>query len=192
MFKKKKRYNAAAVTSNVAVNPKSVFTCKKINNLLIALYAGILATAITKCEGRTFQLQVFPPNFRELPPPQLELFDLDEMFSSADVRLAQLANKCTNSELISVFFQEKSSSSDVNRCLQFHSYIAETEQTLLVVAHFIFVVMLPVRLNSRAIPIYSHEQSRPPDEARRSHQFYKPIHFCYHSCSFDERPFQNK
>uniref|UniRef100_F1L543 Intraflagellar transport protein 52 n=1 Tax=Ascaris suum TaxID=6253 RepID=F1L543_ASCSU len=42
---------------------------------------------------------VFPPNFRELPPPQLELFDLDEMFSSADVRLAQLANKCEESDL---------------------------------------------------------------------------------------------
>uniref|UniRef100_A0A0M3J5G2 Osm-6 protein (inferred by orthology to a C. elegans protein) n=1 Tax=Anisakis simplex TaxID=6269 RepID=A0A0M3J5G2_ANISI len=40
------------------------------------------------------QPAVFPPNFRELPPPQLELFDLDEMFSSTDVRLAQLANKC--------------------------------------------------------------------------------------------------
>lgn len=40
------------------------------------------------------KLQVFPPNFRELPPPRLELFDLDEMFSSADVRLAQLTNKC--------------------------------------------------------------------------------------------------
>ncbi|EJW86772.1 hypothetical protein WUBG_02319 [Wuchereria bancrofti] len=27
---------------------------------------------------------VFPPDFRELPPPKLELFDLDDMFSSAD------------------------------------------------------------------------------------------------------------
>lgn len=42
---------------------------------------------------------VFPPNFRELPPPKLELFDLDEMFSSQEVRLAQLANKCEETDL---------------------------------------------------------------------------------------------
>jgi intraflagellar transport protein 52 len=39
-------------------------------------------------------LQVFPPSFRELPPPNLELFDLDEAFSSERSHLAQLANKC--------------------------------------------------------------------------------------------------
>ncbi|VDP49489.1 unnamed protein product [Heligmosomoides polygyrus] len=43
--------------------------------------------------------EVFPPNFRELPPPKLELFDLDEMFSSQEVRLAQLANKCEETDL---------------------------------------------------------------------------------------------
>ncbi|XGW04433.1 hypothetical protein V3C99_015538 [Haemonchus contortus] len=42
---------------------------------------------------------VFPPNFRELPPPKLELFDLDEMFSSQEVRLAQLTNKCEEKDL---------------------------------------------------------------------------------------------
>ncbi|XP_063226406.1 intraflagellar transport protein 52 homolog [Bacillus rossius redtenbacheri] len=40
------------------------------------------------------QPAVFPPTFRELPPPPLELFDLDEAFSSERARLAQLANKC--------------------------------------------------------------------------------------------------
>lgn len=40
------------------------------------------------------QAAVFPPSFRELPPPNLELFDLDEAFSSERSRLAQLANKC--------------------------------------------------------------------------------------------------
>ena len=39
------------------------------------------------------QPAVFPPNFRELPPPQLELFDLDEAFSSTETRLAQLATR---------------------------------------------------------------------------------------------------
>ena len=38
--------------------------------------------------------QVFPPQFRELPPPCLDLFDLDEQFSSEKVRLAQQTNKC--------------------------------------------------------------------------------------------------
>lgn len=36
---------------------------------------------------------MFPPSFRELPPPPLELFDLDEAFSSVFSRLAQFTNK---------------------------------------------------------------------------------------------------
>ena len=43
------------------------------------------------------QAAVFPPSFRELPPPALELYDLDEQFSTESARLAQLANKCTSS-----------------------------------------------------------------------------------------------
>ncbi|XP_015586837.1 intraflagellar transport protein 52 homolog [Cephus cinctus] len=39
------------------------------------------------------QASVFPPNFQELPPPALELFDLDEAFSSDLLKLAQLTNK---------------------------------------------------------------------------------------------------
>ncbi|RVE72674.1 hypothetical protein OJAV_G00042820 [Oryzias javanicus] len=47
------------------------------------------------------QLQpaVFPPAFSDLPPPMLDLFDLDEAFSSEKVRLAQLTNKCTENDL---------------------------------------------------------------------------------------------
>ncbi|XP_038144960.1 intraflagellar transport protein 52 homolog [Cyprinodon tularosa] len=47
------------------------------------------------------QLQpaVFPPALSELPPPMLDLFDLDEAFSSEKVRLAQLTNKCTDDDL---------------------------------------------------------------------------------------------
>lgn len=47
------------------------------------------------------QLQpaVFPPAFRDLPPPMLDLFDLDETFSSEKVRLAQLTNKCSDDDL---------------------------------------------------------------------------------------------
>ncbi|VDO92829.1 unnamed protein product [Schistosoma margrebowiei] len=40
------------------------------------------------------QPAVFPPNFREPGPPPLELFDLDEQFSTPKARLAQVTNKC--------------------------------------------------------------------------------------------------
>ena len=43
--------------------------------------------------------QVFPPAFRDLKPPALELFDLDEAFSSEKARLAQLTNKCSDEDL---------------------------------------------------------------------------------------------
>uniref|UniRef100_A0AAF5DG85 ABC-type uncharacterized transport system domain-containing protein n=1 Tax=Strongyloides stercoralis TaxID=6248 RepID=A0AAF5DG85_STRER len=42
------------------------------------------------------QPAVFSPNFKELSPPNLELFDLDEAFSSTDVRLAQTTNRYLN------------------------------------------------------------------------------------------------
>ncbi|KAJ7400259.1 intraflagellar transport 52 [Pitangus sulphuratus] len=43
--------------------------------------------------------EVFPPAFRELPAPPLELFDLDETFSSEKARLAEITNKCTDDDL---------------------------------------------------------------------------------------------
>lgn len=43
---------------------------------------------------RFFLFQVFPPVFSELPPPQLELYDLDEAFSSDRLQLANFTNKC--------------------------------------------------------------------------------------------------
>jgi intraflagellar transport protein 52 len=39
---------------------------------------------------------VFPPILNELPPPPLELFDLDEQFASERVRLAHATNLCKN------------------------------------------------------------------------------------------------
>ncbi|KAJ3150366.1 Intraflagellar transport protein 52 [Geranomyces variabilis] len=41
----------------------------------------------------------FPPLPTDLPPPSLELFDLDDSFASDRVRLAQLTNKCTDDDL---------------------------------------------------------------------------------------------
>jgi intraflagellar transport protein 52 len=45
------------------------------------------------------QPAVFLPVMRELPPPSLELFDLDNEFTSERVRLAQHTNKCTDNDL---------------------------------------------------------------------------------------------
>ena len=49
--------------------------------------------------GQLLQAAVFPPQFRNLDDPQLELFDLDEAFSSEKSRLAQITNKCGEEDL---------------------------------------------------------------------------------------------
>lgn len=45
------------------------------------------------------QVAVFPPQFRTLNPPPLELYDLDAEFSSERNRLAQLTNRCNENDL---------------------------------------------------------------------------------------------
>jgi len=45
------------------------------------------------------QPAVFMPCMRELPPPALDLFDLDEHFAGEKLRLAQLTNKCKDEDL---------------------------------------------------------------------------------------------
>jgi intraflagellar transport protein 52 len=52
------------------------------------------------------QPAVFPPILRELPAPNLELFDLDEEFASEKVRLAQVTNKCNTAEDLDYFVKE--------------------------------------------------------------------------------------
>lgn len=42
---------------------------------------------------------VFPPQFRELQGPALDLFDLDEAFSSERARMAQITNKCSEEDV---------------------------------------------------------------------------------------------
>lgn len=42
---------------------------------------------------------VFPPILQELPPPALDLFDLDETFASEKTKLIQLTNKCNDEDL---------------------------------------------------------------------------------------------
>lgn len=55
--------------------------------------SNILFTA-SQAYTQNVVVQVFPPALSDLPPPMLDLFDLDETFSSEKVRLAQLTNKC--------------------------------------------------------------------------------------------------
>lgn len=45
------------------------------------------------------QPAVFPANFRIPAKPSLELFDLDDAFSSSQTRLSQIANKCDDTDL---------------------------------------------------------------------------------------------
>jgi len=45
------------------------------------------------------QPAVFMPCLREPAPPALDLFDLDEHFSTEKLRLAQITNKCTDKDL---------------------------------------------------------------------------------------------
>ena len=42
---------------------------------------------------------MFPPILKELPAPKLELFDLDGEFASEKIKLAQVTNKCSNTDL---------------------------------------------------------------------------------------------
>lgn len=51
-----------------------------------------------ECPLPKLQAAVFPPMIKELPPPALDLFDLDEHFAKPNIRLAQLTNKCNNGE----------------------------------------------------------------------------------------------
>ncbi|TPX35524.1 hypothetical protein SmJEL517_g02137 [Synchytrium microbalum] len=44
-------------------------------------------------------LALHSPDLRALPPPSLELFDLDEVFAAPRARLARLANKCDDDDL---------------------------------------------------------------------------------------------
>mgnify|MGYP000574651316 CR=1 FL=1 len=49
---------------------------------------------------------VFPPQLRDLQPPALDQFDLDEHFASSKLRLAQLTNKCKTDDDLEYYIQE--------------------------------------------------------------------------------------
>ena len=56
-----------------------------------------------------FQPAVFHPTMRDMPPPPLELFDLDEQFSSEQQRMAQLTNKTTQDSDVEEYVKEVAS-----------------------------------------------------------------------------------
>lgn len=62
------------------------------------------------------QLAVFPPVFSDLAAPQLELFDLDEAFSSEKSQITQLTNKCFNSAEKSKAVDEKELEYFIREC----------------------------------------------------------------------------
>lgn len=45
------------------------------------------------------QAAVFLPTMKDLPPPGLDLFDLDEQFASEKSKMAQLTNKCNDDDI---------------------------------------------------------------------------------------------
>ena len=45
------------------------------------------------------QPAVFPPTLKDALPPFLELFDLDETFSTEKTRLSKLTSKCSDEDL---------------------------------------------------------------------------------------------
>ena len=49
---------------------------------------------------------VFPPCLRDLQPPALDQFDLDEHFASGKLRLAQLTNKCITDDDVEYYILE--------------------------------------------------------------------------------------
>ncbi|XP_022207970.2 intraflagellar transport protein 52 homolog isoform X1 [Nilaparvata lugens] len=60
------------------------------------------------------QAAVFPPAFKDLPHPALELFDLEDAFSSERARLSQLANKCLSSNQRGIRKTGTSSDDEIN------------------------------------------------------------------------------
>lgn len=45
------------------------------------------------------QAAVFPPSLKEIDPPKLDLFDLDDQFANEQIRMSQLTNKCTDDDI---------------------------------------------------------------------------------------------
>ena len=61
------------------------------------------------------QLATFKPRMRNLSPPSLELFDLDESFADRSARITQLANKCCSDDDIEYFINDTGAIFDITQ-----------------------------------------------------------------------------
>ncbi|KAI3387442.1 hypothetical protein SNEBB_004348 [Seison nebaliae] len=71
------------------------------------------------------QLATFPPQFRDLPGPSLDLFDLDEQFSSEKTRLAVLTNRSKKEKSLEHFIREAGEMMGIMPQLPEHSRTAK-------------------------------------------------------------------
>ena len=73
--------------------------CKLYEQLEVKDEALSLIPPQFECPLPKLEPAVFPPTLQEPPPPALDQFDLDEQFASERARLAQVTNKCAESDL---------------------------------------------------------------------------------------------
>ena len=89
-------FNSRVFSISTTALPRAIQACKELGVKHEPLR---LITPQFETPLPPLQAAVFPPQFRNLPDPQLELFDLDEAFSSEKSRLAQITNKCGEEDL---------------------------------------------------------------------------------------------
>merc|ERR1712080_698699 len=86
-------FNSRLFSISTTAVPRAIQACKELGVKHEPLR---LITPQFETPLPPLQPSVFPPAFRDLKPPPLELFDLDEAFSSEWARLAQLTSKCSD------------------------------------------------------------------------------------------------
>ncbi|CAG9760778.1 unnamed protein product [Ceutorhynchus assimilis] len=103
-----------------SINTLLVFGTVKLYDELGIKHAPLkIITPKFEAPYPSLQAAVFPPCFRELPPPCLELFDLDEAFSSVYSKLAQFTNKYMMSDFNALKLNDEKYISDyINQCLR--------------------------------------------------------------------------
>ena len=91
-----KLYDLSLFKYDIDLIPQAISLYKKLN-----IEHEPLSVIPPKFDVPLPELQpaVFDPILNELPPPSLELYDLDEKFASEKLRLAQLTNKCNKNDL---------------------------------------------------------------------------------------------
>jgi intraflagellar transport protein 52 len=83
---------------------------------------------------------VFPPSLKELDPPNLELFDLDEHFANEKIKLAQLTNKCTDED-IEYYIKQAGDTLGVSK------YVADMENPKAIL-HYVFTELIKMKSSS--------------------------------------------